>query len=103
MQIADGCMMAHRRLCIRAYARIGSHFSDQDKGIFMEDTEIAHLHGQLLALKVVLGALIKTHPREAEVREMLEQMLPGVQSDIEAIAIPEFGIGFNLAFTNVME
>jgi hypothetical protein len=69
----------------------------------MEDTEVAHLHGQLLALKVVLGALIKTHPREAEVREMLSQMLPDVQSDIEAVAIPEFGIGFNLAFTNVME
>jgi hypothetical protein len=69
----------------------------------MEDTEVAHLHGQLLALKIVLGALIKTHPQEQEVREMLSRMMPAVQNEIETTAIPEFGIGFNLAFTNVME
>lgn len=69
----------------------------------MEDMEVAHLHGQLLALKIVLGALIKTHPQEQEVRAMLAHMMPAVQTEIETTAIPEFGIGFNLAYANVME
>ncbi|MDQ7969534.1 MAG: hypothetical protein REI95_07805 [Oxalicibacterium faecigallinarum] len=69
----------------------------------MEDKDVANLHGQLLALKFIVGALVKTHPNEELVREMIDRAMPDVLLAIEETAIREFGEGFNLCFTNVMD
>lgn len=69
----------------------------------MEDKDVANLHGQLLAIKFIVGALVKTHPNEELVREMIDRAMPDVLRAINDTAIPEFGEGFNLCFTNVMD